>query len=101
MVYTETVKALVQITKQARRGLEKAPAHVRDKFLTWVLSVQEFGLEAVRQVPGYHDEPIQGQREGQRSIRLNKQWRAFYTETSDQQIVVTILEVTPHDYRKK
>ncbi len=93
------MKTRVQITKQARKGLQKAPSYIQDKFFTWASTVQQFGLEMVRQVPGYHDELLQGNRQGQRSIRLNRQWRALYIESETQEILVTILEVTPHDYR--
>lgn len=63
--------------------------------------MQQFGLEAVRLCPGYHDEPLTGNRKGQRSVRLNKQWRAFYTAEAGQPVVVTVLEVNAHDYRSK
>lgn len=95
------MKTLMQITRQARKGFEKAPVYIQDKFLAWVDSVQQFGLEAVRQSPAYHDEPLQGKRKGQRSVRLNKQWRAIYTVTEQDQILVTVLEVNAHDYRTK
>ena len=91
----------VVITRAARKGLENAPAHVQDKFADWVDTVKQFGLTIARRAPSFHDEPLQGQRHGQRSIRLNKQWRAIYTETAAQTIAVTVLEVTAHDYRTR
>lgn len=36
------------------------------------------GLYEVRKIPGYHDEPLKGKRTGQRSIRLNRAYRAIY-----------------------
>ena len=95
------MKTEVVITRIARKGLEAAPTHVRNKFLDWVSSVRRFGLAEVRRVPAFHDEPLQGKRKEQRSIRLNRQWRAIYTETAEQTILVTILEVTTHDYRTR
>lgn len=95
------MKATVTITRQAKKGLEKAPGYIQDKFFTWVFSVQEFGLETTRKASGFHDEPLSGQRKGQRSVRLNKQWRAIYTETEMNEILVTVMEVTPHDYRTR
>jgi proteic killer suppression protein len=91
----------IQITRQAVKGLEKAPQAIRSKFNSWANAVQLKGLVAVQQVSGYHDEPLQGQRKGQRSVRLNKQWRAIYTVTEQDQILVTVLEVNAHDYRTK
>ena len=91
----------VVITRAARKGLENAPDYVRDKFADWVDTVQQFGLTLARRGPSFHDEPLQGKRQGQRSIRLNRQWRAIYTETAEQTIIVTVLEVTAHDYRTR
>lgn len=95
------METVVIITRIARKGLTKAPRHIQDKLKTWVLTVQQFGAAAARKLPAYHDEPLKGERQGQRSIRLNKQWRAIYTEDNNQQITLTLLEVTPHDYRTR
>lgn len=61
--------------------------------------VQEAGLPEVRKIPGLHDEPLKGERHGQRSIRLNRSWRAIYTETADGKITfVEIQEVHKHEH---
>ena len=54
------------------------------------------GIMETRKVKGYHDEPLQGKRKGERSIRLNKQWRAIYIEINGI-IEDEITEVTPHE----
>lgn len=95
------MKTLVQISRTAQKGYSKAPAQVQDKFLEWVELVQRFGLETIRLRSGFHDEPLDGKRKGQRSIRLNKQWRAFYTAEAGKPVLVTVLEVNAHDYRTK
>ena len=95
------METLVQITRQARKGLENGPAYIQDKFFDWIHSVQMLGLGAVRKSPAFHDEPLQGKRKGQRSVRLNKQWRAIYTVTDQEQVIVTVLEGNAHDYRSK
>lgn len=100
-VYYMGMETKVQFTRQALKGLDKAPDYIQDKLLDWKRAVQMWGLEAVRLSPGFHDEPLQGKRKGQRSIRLNKQWRAIYTVTEQNQILVTVLEVNAHDYRTK
>mgnify|MGYP001615370031 CR=1 FL=1 len=62
---------VVQLTDRARKELKKVPLHVAIKLLSWVALVADKGLEEVRRVPGYHDEPLHGQRAGERSIRLS------------------------------
>lgn len=50
-------------------------------------------------IPGYHDEPLKGNRTGQRSIRLSKAYRAIYIIDNDDNIeIVKVLEVNKHDY---
>ena len=56
-------------------------------------------MSEVRKIPGYHDEPLQGDRKGQRSIRLSKLYRAIYIiDRSGQMEIVEIIEVNKHDY---
>ncbi len=57
----------------------------------------------MRKRKGYHDEPLKGDRLGQRSIRLNIQWRAIYETTigtNKEPVIelVDVVEVTPHKY---
>lgn len=89
---------IVEITKGAQKQARKAPPQVRRKLAAWRLSVEEKGLPAVRKVPGWHDEPLVGRRDGQRSIRLSRLWRAIYVEYDGGTILVEVQEVTPHDY---
>ena len=60
------------------------------------------GLEEIRKIPGYHDEPLHGERRGQRSIRLSRGYRAIYIVKSDNSIeFVSVEEVNKHEYKKK
>jgi toxin HigB-1 len=87
------------VSRQAEKDLRGVPRHVAGKLRAWIRMVQVDGLEQTRKIPGFHDEPLHGQRRGQRSIRLNRQYRAIYVVKSDGKIeFVTIEEVTPHEY---
>jgi proteic killer suppression protein len=89
----------IRLARFAAKQLRKAPRVIQLKLRDWVNAIQDYGLAEVRQQPGYHDEPLKGRREGQRSVRLNRQWRAIYTLEADDSItLITIEEVTPHDY---
>jgi proteic killer suppression protein len=91
----------VEITKIAKKQLDKSPPQAKAKLLAWAISLEEIGLDATRKQKGYHDEPLKGQRLGQRSIRLNIQWRAIYIVSSDGKInFIEIKEITPHEYKK-
>lgn len=48
---------------------------------------------------GYHDEPLRGDRGGQRSIRLSLHYRAIYEILGDGDVrFVSVEEVTKHGY---
>lgn len=84
---------------KVEKQLKKLPSHVVDKLMTWVRSVELAGLREIRKIPGYHDEPLKGQRSGQRSIRLSKGYRAIYTEENDGAInLIIVEEVNKHEY---
>ncbi len=89
----------VQITRSALKALEKTPQYIQEKFRSWLVAINKAGLEETRKRPGWHDEPLSGNRKGERSIRLNKQWRAIYIIKSKGQIeFVEVKEINPHEY---
>ena len=88
----------VLLSLSVQKQLRKADARVRTKLLSWVAAVEKSGLEVVRAIPGYHDEPLSGQRKGQRSVRLNKHWRAIYVVEGNEVRVALVVEVIPHSY---
>jgi proteic killer suppression protein len=89
----------IQLTANAIKNLSKVPVYIKDKLLLWVDAVERLGIKEVRKVPGYHDEPLKGNRQGQRSIRLNKAYRAIYVESMSKEIhIISIIEVNKHEY---
>lgn len=89
----------VFLSKNAQKDLEKIPANLKKKLLFWALSVREIGIQKMRQIKGYHDEPLHGDRKGQRSIRLSRSYRAIYIEGNNGKIeFLEIIEVNKHEY---
>lgn len=79
--------------------LPKLPPHILSKLMTWSKGVSSEGLEEMRKIPSYHDEPLKGNRLGQRSIRLNRSYRAIYSIQLDGSVrIILIEEVTKHEY---
>ena len=89
---------IVIVTKAAEKDLRRVPMHVRLKFFAWLDAVSEEGLEAVRRIPGFHDEALSGKRSGQRSIRLSKSYRAIYEIEGAIAKLVRVLEISKHEY---
>ncbi len=94
MLYTT-----VLIEKKAQKSLEIVPYYIRDNLFQWVERVEEFGIDEVRKIKGFHDEPLKWARKGERSIRLNRSYRAIYVESIEAlQFVILIIEVSNHEY---
>jgi len=90
---------LVVVPNRVQKDLFKVPRHIRLRLSGWIRSVELRGLEEVRRIQGYHDEPLKGLRAGQRSIRLNRSYRAIYETRGQGDIkIVEIKEVTKHGY---
>lgn len=90
---------VARFTSRAKKDLKKVPLNIAIKLESWIEAVAHRGLSEVRKVPGYHDEPLIGNRKGKRSIRLNIAYRAIYTINNDGVIYfVEIQEVNKHVY---
>lgn len=93
------MKCHISYSDIALKQKKKLPTQVNKKLLGWTELIGDQGIQKARQIPGYHDEPLKGRREGQRSIRLNRQWRLIYEETdTDRLLLIEIMEITPHEY---
>ncbi len=89
----------VVVSSRATRQLREVPEHVARKFGLWVEGVETEGPEQIRKVPGFHDEPLRGQRAGKRSIRLSRSYRATRELRKDDIVEsVSVEEVNKHDY---
>ena len=89
----------VEVTRRAEKQARRLPVHVRRKLKTWTYLITEIGLEEARKTPGFHDEPLVGRRQGMRSIRLSRAYRAMYRLVRDGDVeLVRIEEVSKHGY---
>lgn len=90
----------VVITKLAEKQLRKLPLFIIEAVAIWSASVEEDGIRRVRHLPGYHDERLSGVHRGQRSVRLNRSYRLFYSQDEQlRTVTITVLEVNKHEYR--
>ena len=97
MTYTSLMDRVSFI--KVRKALKVLPAHILRNLQRWAMQVEMLGMKEVRKIPGYHDEPLKGKRKGQRSIRLSKAYRAFYTEYKYEGInTISIEEINKHEY---
>ena len=89
----------VLASKKFQKQLMRLPMYIKQAALVWVASVEEEGVMSIRRIKGYHDEPLKGERAGQRSVRLNQAYRLIYEEDDSGKLtIITILEVHKHEY---
>ena len=89
----------IVLAKLAEKQFQKTPIFIQRSLRVWMKSVLEIGMNETRKISGYHDEPLKGNRTGQRSIRLSRSYRAIYEEQLDGSItLIVIIEVNKHDY---
>ena len=88
----------VQYTVKASKDIDKlGNKYLLEKLRSWAKIVNNYGIQEARKIKGYNDEALKGNRKGQRSIRLNRSYRAIYVE-SQNAITITVIEVHNHDY---
>ncbi|GGG04743.1 MULTISPECIES: type II toxin-antitoxin system mRNA interferase toxin, RelE/StbE family [Cysteiniphilum] len=93
------MKNIVELTPDAQKRIIKIPKQIIYKLRLWTVQVESLGIRKVMQIKGYHDEPLKGERKGQRSIRLNKSYRAFYRKLDNGDIeIIEVFDINKHKY---
>ena len=91
------VRTKVSKSKTFEKQLAKVPDFIQKKVIFWVFLVETSGIAQAMKSPGFHDEPLKGERKGQRSVRMNKAYRLIYQVIQDR-VHIELLEVHKHDY---
>lgn len=82
------------------RKLARIPVEILKRYEKWKDIVAISGPQGLRLIKGFHDEVLKGQWRGFRSSRLGKQYRLIYM-IENKKLYVKLLDITPHDYRRK
>lgn len=91
---------LIFLEKNAERALKRAPIEIQERFETWKDIAQLQGPKGLLEIKGFRDHALKGEWQGARACRLNDKWRVIYMAIG-KDVKILVLEVTPHDYRKK
>jgi addiction module RelE/StbE family toxin len=86
--------------KRVDRQLKRLPQDVLKRYEKWKDIVTISGPQGLKLIKGLHDEALFGKWKGHRSSRLNLQFRVFY-RVEGEQVLVEVVSITAHDYRKK
>ena len=87
-------------SKVLKKQLRKCPKRIVKEYEGWKKVVEYSGPKTLRDITGYRDHALKGEWYGARSSYLNKKWRVIY-RIDKKSVTIFILEVNPHDYRKK
>ena len=76
------------------RQLQRVPKDIQAKYAIWRNRVRRNGpyLQG-----GYRFHALEGNRRGQKSVRLSLRWRVIF-KVFEGELVVEALELTPHKY---
>lgn len=83
--------------RDIEKKCRKLPHEVLKKYELWKNIIFRHGPDKLKEFPGFYDEKLKGNRKGQRSSRLNLQYRVIYA-VEHNIVTVYVLEITPHKY---
>ena len=86
--------------RKAVKQLASLPVDVLKRYEKWKDIILISGPDGLKQIKGLRDEALRGEWKGYRSSRLNIQYRVIYKIEKDL-VLVQVVNVTPHDYRRK
>ncbi|MFQ5487329.1 MAG: type II toxin-antitoxin system YafQ family toxin [Gammaproteobacteria bacterium] len=86
--------------RKAVKQLASLPIEVLKRYEKWKDIILISGPDGLKQIRGFRDEALRGEWKGHRSSRLNIQYRVIYKIEKDL-VLVQVVNVTPHDYRRK
>ncbi len=82
------------------KKLDRLPLDILKRYEKWKDIVRLSGPLGLRQIKGFNDEALRGEWRGHRSSRLSLQYRVIY-RIEQEKVLVEVVSVTAHDYRKK
>lgn len=86
--------------RRVSRKLSRLPIEILKRYEKWKDIVTIAGPQGLRQIKGFHEESPRGEWKGHRSSRLGCQYRVIYRLVG-QELLVEVVNLTAHDYRRK
>ena len=86
--------------RRLERRFKSLPVDILKRYEKWKDIVSISGPEELRVIRGLNDEALRGQWKGHRSSRLGLKYRLIY-KIEPAQVLVKVIDLTAHDYRKK
>jgi len=87
-------------SRLAEKNIDRLPKYILEKYEFWKSVVQVSGPEGLRAFKGFKDHTLKGEWKGHRSSYLNDSYRVIY-QADGQDVRVYVVDVNPHDYRRR
>ncbi len=97
--YIDAMWTLLEHRRIARK-LGRLPVQVLKRYEKWKDIVRISGPAGLRLIKGFHDEALGGEWKGHRSSRLGSDYRIIYRVVS-REVLVQVIDLTAHDYRRR
>lgn len=82
------------------KKFKSLPSEIQKRYEKWKDIVRISGPTGLRSIRGFNDEALKGAWKGSRSSRLGQKFRVIYSVEAEK-VLVKVIELTSHDYRKK
>ncbi len=86
--------------RKVPKQLSALPVDILKRYEKWKDIAGISGSSGLKLIKVFHDEAIRGEWKGHRSSRLSNKCRIIY-RIIEQEILVQVINITPHDYRRK
>jgi len=86
--------------RKLAKQVKSLPIDILKRYEKWKDIVMISGPKGLRLIKGFHDESLSGEWQGYRSSRLGAKYRVIY-KIRESEVLVQVVNLTAHDYRKK
>ena len=86
--------------RRVARRIQRLPTEILKRYEKWKDIARISGPAGLRLIKGFHDEALRGEWKDHRSSRLGLQYRVIY-RVLKQQVLVLVIDITAHDYRRE
>ena len=86
--------------RRLSKQLKSLPIDILKKYEKWKDIVMISGSKGLKLIKGFRDESLLGELKGHRSSRLGIKYRVIY-KVKESEVMVQVINLIPHDYRKK
>jgi len=86
--------------RRVSKQLISLPVEILKRYEKWKDIAKISGPGGLRFINGFHDEALRGEWKGFRSSRLSINYRIIY-KIVEMDILVQVISITSHDYRRK